>query len=672
MQFLHPGMLWALILVAIPIIVHLFNFRKHKTVYFPAVFFLREIKEETQKQSKIKHWIVLSSRVLALSALIIAFAQPIIPGKQQEQGKKIISIFIDNSFSMESQLDGVSLLEIAKSKALDIVMAYGESDRFQILSNEFSGAQHHIVTKDNAMDLIQQIQPCPISRGLDEVFERQKDLLSKNDANIKKSFIFSDFQKSTLRQNSWIADSTIDCRWVPVQNENHSNVFVDSIWFDIPHHAIQQAETLHVKIKNIGQEDKSGVRCEINVQDQNKGVLNLNLQALSETIIDFVITPNSNGIQNGKIILEDYPIVFDNEFYFSYTVDPVSKIGIVFENNSSANGVFKNDANFDLKTYPMNQLDFGQYLNQTTLIAEKISQPSTGWINSTKEAVAKGATLILVPDVSSMGSNWNLLYQSFELGNLGNLQNGKFIAHQLDFQHPLFANVFDQKADFNLPLTDARFAVQLNPACQPIIAYEDGTPFLFHRKWLEGDVYVFNCATQGDQNTLLSHSIFPISLLRMVERAGSDQPLYHNINQSDPLVLKRINLEGNESLTLQGNNTSIIPTFRNINNRIEMDLSKGLQSAGNYQIAWGNQIIGAVGINYNALESDTRTYSSEELKEVVIPSFQSDIEIIDGNIESVGTEALALDNGFHFWWYLIIASLIFFLTETILIAIWKM
>ena len=94
MQFLHPGMLWALILVAIPIIVHLFNFRKHKTVYFPAVFFLREIKEETQKQSKIKHWIVLSSRVLALTALIIAFAQPIIPGKQQEQGKKIISIFL--------------------------------------------------------------------------------------------------------------------------------------------------------------------------------------------------------------------------------------------------------------------------------------------------------------------------------------------------------------------------------------------------------------------------------------------------------------------------------------------------------------------------------------------------------------------------------------------------
>ena len=119
MQFLQPAMLWALILVVIPIIVHLFNFRKHKSVYFPTVFFLKEIKEETQKQSKIKHWIVLTSRILALTALIFAFAQPIIPGKEQIQGKKIISIYIDNSFSMESQLEGVSLLEMAKSKALD-------------------------------------------------------------------------------------------------------------------------------------------------------------------------------------------------------------------------------------------------------------------------------------------------------------------------------------------------------------------------------------------------------------------------------------------------------------------------------------------------------------------------------------------------------------------------
>ncbi len=672
MQFLQPAMLWALILVVIPIIVHLFNFRKHKSVYFPTVFFLKEIKEETQKQSKIKHWIVLTSRILALTALIFAFAQPIIPGKEQIQGKKIISIYIDNSFSMESQLEGVSLLEMAKSKALDIVMAYGESDRFQIISNEFSGAQHHIVTKDNALDLIQQIQPCPISRGLDDVFERQKDLLSKNDAYIKKSFMLSDFQKSTCLHQNWTADSTIDCRWIPIQNEISSNIFVDSIWFDIPHHAVQQTETLHVKIKNIGSESKSGIRCEINIQDQNKGVMNLDLDALSETTLDFIITPNTEGIQNGKIILEDYPIVFDNTFYFSYQVDPTNKIGVVFEGNSASQSVFKNDIHFDLKSYPFQQLNYSQFLNQSVLIAENISQPSTGWINATKEAVEKGATLVLIPNAEKMSPNWSSIFQDFELGNMGTLQIGSYQAKQLDFQHPLFANVFDQKSDFSLPLSNARYSIQLNAACQTLVAYEDGTPYLFHRKWKEGEVYVFNCGIQGDKNTLFSHSLFPISLLRMTERAGSDQPLFHNIGETTPLTLKGINLEGNESLKLKNQNLDIIPTYRNINNRVELDLSNGIQTAGNYQIQWGNQVIGAVGINFDASESDTRSYSIEEIEDQIIPKCQTNIEIIEGNIEAVGTEALALDNGFHFWWYLIILSLIFFLLETLLIALWKM
>ena len=47
MQFLYPGFLFALAAIAIPIIIHLFNFRKFKKVYFTNVAFLKEIKHET-------------------------------------------------------------------------------------------------------------------------------------------------------------------------------------------------------------------------------------------------------------------------------------------------------------------------------------------------------------------------------------------------------------------------------------------------------------------------------------------------------------------------------------------------------------------------------------------------------------------------------------------------
>src|ERR1035438_3666616 len=95
MQFLHSNFLFALSALAIPIIIHLFNFRRYKTVYFSNVTFLKELKEETASQSKLKHLLVLACRLLALAFLVFAFAQPYIPNKKNQlsSGRKFVSIY---------------------------------------------------------------------------------------------------------------------------------------------------------------------------------------------------------------------------------------------------------------------------------------------------------------------------------------------------------------------------------------------------------------------------------------------------------------------------------------------------------------------------------------------------------------------------------------------------
>ena len=60
MQFVHPSFLWALGLLAIPIIIHLFKFRRFKTVYFSNVAFLKQIQQESTNRNKLKHLLVLS------------------------------------------------------------------------------------------------------------------------------------------------------------------------------------------------------------------------------------------------------------------------------------------------------------------------------------------------------------------------------------------------------------------------------------------------------------------------------------------------------------------------------------------------------------------------------------------------------------------------------------
>ena len=112
MKFLYPQFLYALALVAIPIIIHLFNFRKFRTVYFSNVQFLKSVKEKTKSQSQLKHLLILLSRILAITALVLAFAQPYIPvdDSSQQAKKHAISIYIDNSFSMDAENEQGRLL----------------------------------------------------------------------------------------------------------------------------------------------------------------------------------------------------------------------------------------------------------------------------------------------------------------------------------------------------------------------------------------------------------------------------------------------------------------------------------------------------------------------------------------------------------------------------------
>ncbi|MBL4710371.1 MAG: BatA domain-containing protein, partial [Flavobacteriales bacterium] len=119
MKFIAPEFLYALGFLAIPILIHLFNFRRYKTVKFSQVRFLKSVKKQTQSTSKLKHIIVLLCRCFALAALVLAFAQPILEKDNQPiaVGKKGVVIYLDNSFSMQANAEVGSLLDLAKSKA---------------------------------------------------------------------------------------------------------------------------------------------------------------------------------------------------------------------------------------------------------------------------------------------------------------------------------------------------------------------------------------------------------------------------------------------------------------------------------------------------------------------------------------------------------------------------
>ena len=236
MKFVNPYILFALFAVIIPIIIHLFNFKRFKKIFFSNVQFLIAYKEETQKKSKLKHILILISRILTIFFLVLAFAQPYIPQKNQKinTSGKLISIYIDNSFSMEALSTKGTLLDQAKKKAIEIISAYNASDLFQLLTNNFDGKHQSFYSKEEFLEQLNDVSISSYSRKISEIIERQKDAAAAYNSKKQTSFVISDFQKSVTDIENLKHDTSLNVNLIPLFPQKNDNIYIDSCWFQTP------------------------------------------------------------------------------------------------------------------------------------------------------------------------------------------------------------------------------------------------------------------------------------------------------------------------------------------------------------------------------------------------------------------------------------------------------
>ena len=151
MTFSSPSFLWALGILAIPIIIHLFQFRRFKKLYFSDISLLKEIQTKSQIKNQLKHFLVLFSRLAFLAFLVLAFTDPRIENedaKTLDGNVKYVSVYIDNSLSMQSQGESTSLFKLALRDAFEIVDSYSSEVKFQLITNDLSSEQRKFVDKE--------------------------------------------------------------------------------------------------------------------------------------------------------------------------------------------------------------------------------------------------------------------------------------------------------------------------------------------------------------------------------------------------------------------------------------------------------------------------------------------------------------------------------------------
>jgi len=402
MQFLYPNFLFALAALAIPIIIHLFYFRRFKKVYFTNVRFLKEVKEETSARQKLRNLLVLLMRCLAVALLVFAFAQPFIPKDVEvKKGENSVSVFVDNSFSMSALSQDAPLVEMAKQRAREIISAYAVEDRFQVLTNDFEGRHQRLVGKEEAIGLVEEIKVTPAVRTLSQVLARQKQALDGGTGQNKVSYIISDFQ-ANISDIETVKDTTLAVNLVPLQAVQERNVSIDSAWFEAPVQVLQQPNSLIVKVRNWSNEDAENIRLSVKYDGETKPVGELSIPANGTSTDTVNIAIQKPGWHEGQLEITDYPIQFDDSYLFSYNVAQSINVLVINELSPDTylDAAFKGIRYFKVTNQTSGNLDYSSFTGYQLIICKGLNSFSTGLSFELKQYVAHGGNLLVFPSAS--------------------------------------------------------------------------------------------------------------------------------------------------------------------------------------------------------------------------------------------------------------------------------
>lgn len=676
MKFVYPEFLYALFAIAIPIVIHLFNFRKFKKIYFSNVQFLREVTQETQSKSKLKHLLVLLARIFAISFLVFAFAQPYFPTENQlsTPKDKVVGIYLDNSFSMESTGELGALLDEAKLKATEVVKEYNASDKFLVITNEFTPGDNRLLSKEQAIEQIEQTQIVPSTRNLSAIYNRATQNMVASGAANKHFYYFSDFQKSVSDFTALEPDTTINWFLVPLAANLNGNLFVDTCWFESPSHLYQQQEELKAIIVNQSDKDLENIPVKLFINNQLITPTTVSVKANDNATVAFSYSNKQQGTQQGKIEVQDFPVVTDDIFYFTYEIaEKINVLEIKEQQNENIAlaALFKSDSLFNFQSYAVEQLDYSQLKTTNLIVLNELSSINSGLIQTLQNFVENGGSLMIFPALNIERESYTLLANTLGINPFTALDTTSLKVRDINYDHPIFKNVFEQQPDTKIDLPKVNQHHQLaefnTPFKSNVLTLNNGHPFLVNYKVGKGQVYLSTSGLAKSMSGFAHHAIFVPVMYNAALYSQTNYPNFFTIGNSNALNIN--SKVGENVFYIKNESIEIIPKTKGEQNHVTVFMGNEITTAGHYSLS-GSDIKIGLAFNYNRNESDLTCYSVEELNNLLTEQ-QITAQVVDAGEISFKSAINELQTGEKYWRICLILALFFLATEIALIRWWK-
>lgn len=660
MKFLYPSIFWALTALLIPIAVHLFNFRRHKTVLFSNTAMLKTIQQENAKTKKLKYLVVLMLRCLFIAALVLAFAFPYKPeatvAVDAEDG--LVGIYLDNSMSMKAQSSKTTLLEDARESAKSLLDQFPPSTRYVLMTNSFEVQNEYPMNRDEMLDQLDRMNLDGRPEKLNALLDRFGMLKKLHGFNQATLFVYSDFQKNMFDLEGIQRDSGLRVVAVPMHAEVQDNVSVDSVWLGSPVMQVGQANDIHVLVANRGGKAVKGLPVNLSMDGKVTAstTVDLDEKGSSELVMQFVLQETGN--RRCSISLVDFPITFDDTYKFVIATRPTLKVVELNGTHAPTDVamVFGDDPQYDYVLMEPNRFDLN-VLSQAQLIV--VSE--TASINETMrqallENAAEGASVAFFHDD-------------------GNPVDTNTVAvSDLAVRHEFFSDmILDLPQHADLPKVKQH--VRLRPASDAtvLMSLDDGDPMLTMKPMGKGRVFDFATTLDEQWSTLAGHSLFVPLMLKMALLGGGVGRLSYTLGVDKSLLFGDLPLEGSEPISLRNEEDGfeMMPAHEIRNNRVCVFLQDDLPEAGFYELLMGDSVFHVMAWNDSRLESEMDFV----VKEAIGKSFQeagialTAVLDADGFVGHDLMQAMARQSSL--WKWFVLLALLALAGEVAVLRFWK-
>lgn len=687
MQFVNPLYLFGLLAVAIPVIIHLFNFRRFRKVYFTNVRFLQELKQQTQKQSQLRHLLILAARIMAIAALVMAFAQPYIPlsDKQSKMASRnAVSVFVDNSFSMEAVGTNGTLLDEAKQKAREIASAYKSTDLFQLLTNDFEGRHQRLVTRDEFLTMLEEIKISPSVHSLSEIVSRQYDLLNGQNTSRRTSYLVSDFQKSSYSTIDFKQDSAINTYLVPLLSSAIANVYIDTCWFAQPTQQTGKTTILTARVWNKSDNDLEKIPLKLLINNQQKSVATIDIKAGMSTIVDLPFTIQQPGPQHGLLQVTDYPVTYDDKFYFSFDVQ--SSIHVLAINGGSENRflnvLYAQDSSVRLTNMSEKTIDYGRFPQFDLIILNEIPVISTGLADEIRRYVSNGGTILILPAANAGLITYNSFLASLKAPSYQSLDTADTKVVRLSEESYLFRDVFERRqgkqaiaSNTDLPKVNKYYPIQISSAMltTPLMGMLNGREFLTLTTSGLGQVLHLTVPLDPAFSNFPQQALFVPVLYNIALISHPAHNLY-NIIGDNKVIRIGASVPGGDKVykikSLEGN-FEMIPQINRSGNAVNAFVGNQVPMAGNFELANDKKAIASLAFNYNRGESDLACNRIDEMESLLDKAHLDAFKVLKTGQKPLNEVIAEINSGTQLWRYFIIMALIMLLAEVLLIRFFK-